>query len=639
MEGFSCFFLMTVVSLFSTPGQASSNLPVFTSHWGYGPSNAVAINGDVGYFASGAEVLVTDISDPRNLEVLGTIAVPGRISDLSVQGDLLAVAAVMGGLRLIDVSTPELPVEVGHRDAVSFVTGVLLDGDMVYIGDYDYDAQTSVHVIDITDPTNPTIRGSVYASANQKFIRGPGPYLFSTGDWEPINAIDISDPDTPVVVGTSSSPMQSTDLSLQGSTLYASGQALFILDASDPANLALVNYFADPVITNCRGIAISGSTAYMACPDAGPVVLDVSNPTNISVTGVFDEIWETMDIAVRGATVFTAAGLFARSIDVSVPAEPVEMDNLDFPGITEETVVQDNLAFVATAYKGLRVVDVSNRSRPVEIGSLPTDWGCRGVVANENFVYLAADKAGLRIVDISEPTKPSEVSLLDLPGTAFQVARSGHLILVAAWDSGLRIVDVSDPKNPVEIGALAFLNPIRDVAVSGTWAYVLEKDEGLSVVDFSDPANPVVVDSLVFGGDPEAISIDGRFAYVGSEDPSVGASFDVGIYDISNPLNVQRVGFIPGVEVWSGVFGVTVSGGCAFLSEAEKGIRIVDVSDPRNPVEIGSVMAPGTALHTTVAGQYLYESLQETGMAIYFNPLVFRNGFEYGDTSDWTFSD
>ena len=67
-----------------------------------------------------------------------------------MKDDLALVDEWNGGLRLIDISDPASPTEVGFLDTQDF-GGVAVTGDLVLVA-----GRFGLRVIDISDPTSPT---------------------------------------------------------------------------------------------------------------------------------------------------------------------------------------------------------------------------------------------------------------------------------------------------------------------------------------------------------------------------------------------------------------------------------------------------------------------------------------------------
>ena len=82
----------------------------------------------------------------------------------------------------------------------------------------------------------------------------------------------------------------------------------------------------------------------------------------------------------------------------------------------------------------------------------------------------------------------------------------------------------------------------------------------------------------------------GGLAYVA--DLSWGPVSGVRVIDVSTPSSPSEVGFFdtPG---WA--FGVVVSGSYAYVEDGEDGLCLIDVSDSTDPLEVGFVDTPGGA--------------------------------------------
>jgi hypothetical protein len=68
--------------------------------------------------------------------------------------------------------------------------------------------------------------------------------------------------------------------------------------------------------------------------------------------------------------------------------------------------------------------------------------------------------------------------------------------------------------------------------------------------------------------------------------------------------------------------GVAVSGSYAYVADANDGLRIIDVSTPSSPVEVGSYNTGGSAWSVTVSGSYDYVADGEDGLYIIQNDLL-----------------
>ena len=122
------------------------------------------------------------------------------------------------------------------------------------------------------------------------------------------------------------------------------------------------------------------------------------------------------------------------------------------------------------------------------------------------------------------------------------------------------------------------------------------------------------------------MAVQGRYAYVGVGPRLVVV--DVG--DPTRPVAVGGTGLLP-----DAVMGVAVSGAYAYVADGSGGLRVVDVSDPASPREVGSYGTPLYAYGVAVSGAYAYVADGSGGLVILrflgagvtrlYLPLVVRN--------------
>ena len=95
------------------------------------------------------------------------------------------------------------------------------------------------------------------------------------------------------------------------------------------------------------------------------------------------------------------------------------------------------------------------------------------------------------------------------------------------------------------------------------------------------------------GGPTQAVATQGSYTYV-------GVGLRLVVLNVSNPASLHEVGatapFLHSVE------GIAVSGTLAYVAAGGAGLRVVDVSDPAHPIEIGIWDSPGYAEGVAVAG-------------------------------------
>ena len=108
------FLLSTSILALSATPVVAQDCPELVGRWPYGPVPGVTVSGGYAYFGSGGAMVIADVCGPAGTAGgrLGRDARPSRqlrrLRRLRLRGGLTTE-----GLRVIDVSTPSAPVEVG----------------------------------------------------------------------------------------------------------------------------------------------------------------------------------------------------------------------------------------------------------------------------------------------------------------------------------------------------------------------------------------------------------------------------------------------------------------------------------------------------------------------------------------------
>ena len=122
-----------------------------------GPIFAVDVQGQYAYVGIGPRLTVLDVSDPTRPAVVGQSNVlPYTVRDIHIAGHYAYVIVWYSGLRIIDISDPAIPIEVGAYQPPGFAEAVYVAGHYAYVA-----AQTAgLRVIDVSDPAAPVEVGA-----------------------------------------------------------------------------------------------------------------------------------------------------------------------------------------------------------------------------------------------------------------------------------------------------------------------------------------------------------------------------------------------------------------------------------------------------------------------------------------------
>lgn len=183
---------------------------------------------------------------------------------------------------------------------------------------------------------------------------------------------------------------------------------------------------------------------------------------------------------------------------------------------------------------------------------------------------------------------------------------------------GLSVVDITDAANPVEVFFTPGPNSIwREIKTYGDHAYMTtEAEQGLTIVDLSPLPQSTALPTTVFQGNgwttAHSLFIDenGRLYLHGSNRGNGGAIF----YDLTqDPMAPVEVGEF---DQWY-IHDSYARGDTLYAAHVYDGFfSMVDVSDPSDPVLLGTQNTPNNFTHNTwldASGQYLFTTDERDG--------------------------
>ncbi len=380
--------------------------------------------------------------------------------------------------------------------------------------------------------------------------------------------------------------------------------------------------------------------------------MEVVGHNNLDVRGFNGDVWKYKNYAYVGHWGFadsaTGNDRFCPSppnngvavVDVTNPANPTRVATLQNPtGTSAEDVVVYTAAYGPLAGRdiaasgiqwcggarhdpnaihGLMLWDVTDARNPKQLGFYNSGCCTRGVhefeiesrtdlgrtfayatvpagsypdAENANGLRDAAGKGDFRLIDITDPGRPFEVSTWKVQqaggpfaaqgcdadgnyGHGAEPSEDGKLVFLSYWDSGYLRLDLTDPARPVYTGRAAFPSNADGDAHSSQYD---EKRQ------------------LLFSADEDFCKTSG---------PSIEKGFGyMRVWDFSNPANVQQIGSyrtprsLGTDDQGAGDFVIHnnfLVGKTLYQSWYSDGVRVVDVSDPRNPKEVAYFVPPAT---------------------------------------------
>jgi hypothetical protein len=265
-------------------------------------------------------------------------------------------------------------------------------------------------------------------------------------------------------------------------------------------------------------------------------------------------------------------------------------------------VVDGNYAYVV-GLGGFDVVDVSDPAAPTAVAHIDGRLNdVRVVHGATSTVAFASSEGGddrTWIIDITDPAHPAFVSVIDEYSHSVQLRTVGATseLYLATYSEEVPRYDVTNPLSPVRTGA-AFLpgetiSGVHDLTLYEDMIYANNTEAGLVAVSVgAGLASPVELGRLhsAYSHYSWAGTVGGR-ELVFHGDEGMTATSDLGAFlrildgDRSSPTYMQEIGrYQSRREV--GIHNFEVHGTRAYIAYYQNGVRVVDLADPTNPVEV-----------------------------------------------------
>lgn len=500
----------------------------------------VSTNGVLAYVClSGGYLCVVDVSQPLSPISRGRVYTGGGFApSVAASGNKAFVASAFGGLRLLDVSNYDAPVDLGAAAGVD-VLSVASANNLVYAaGPFSFSIVSYSDVGQTVVGQNFTIKNTGYNIA----VSGTRAYL--AGGETGFEIVDVSNSSNPSVLTTFSDSGQYGALNSVesfGNYLYANvGNSIKVFNVLNSALPTQVGQYAVGNL-QVRQIVATNSCAYVIGSETRILSLaNPASPTTLSTIPTGD--FSSYKGVVSGNLLFLVGNDSAWSprfmiADVSAPTSPKTRGNLGFPslggtGPARALAIWGDKAVVGVDAGQLKILDISNINMPLERGALTNVGLPSGVAisADGRYAYVIDGNANssLRIIDVGNWASPSIVTNVPLDATVGNaVAVQGDLIYaVTYW--GVYVFDAVNPTAPVLIRSYA-VNGASSVSLATDWGrrsetiYLACSDAGLVILKFKDTDTPqVFITGPTFS--PAYTNMTGTINLGGSASDNIGVT-------------------------------------------------------------------------------------------------------------------
>ncbi len=236
---------------------------------------------------------------------------------LEVSGNLALICAESNGFVVVNADDPYNPYESGRLGNINAI-GVAAQAQYAYVAD----SLDGLHVIDISNPNIPLEVGNLAYSSFPIDVAATGNYVVLIEFGGDLHVIDITNPLVPVEVGTLDWNKPSLSIEIHGSYAYVLNyDFLDIVDLGNPTNPTVINSY--PIADGGISVALRDRFAYIG----GYLdfrILDISDPLAIQEVGILNMGDWVNDVWLRDDFAYISTNTGVSMIDISDNSHPVE---------------------------------------------------------------------------------------------------------------------------------------------------------------------------------------------------------------------------------------------------------------------------------------------------------------------------
>ncbi|MCA9276232.1 MAG: hypothetical protein KDA29_09420 [Phycisphaerales bacterium] len=464
----------------------------------------LAVSGGLALIDQGSRLLFVDVQQPESMSVIDSMdfTVDRWARSYALDGNT-AYLLHSGNdgylLEIVDVSDPDSRFTLSlstlsESSDPTELTDLAFDQGMIYAMRQNF----GVHVIDVTDPSMPSVQSFIPLPFGRSLTAHDG-YVTINAEQHGVFLIDASQPNKPILKQVHDTTFEASDAEFyNGALLVSGGDGLERIDASGEANPIL----GFSTTSNARDIAMSDSIAVVADGIGGVKFIDISD--SHSPTVIHSDAGSGRTAEIFDQYAFVVEGHLGLNVwDLSDPKSISYLGGFDIPGdLYGDISIEYPLAYLAC--QGRDVIDVVDISDPTDIrlqASIPTAHSPIQIVVHNNLaLYSCYDsstgQSAIVALDVSDLANTTTLDTLELvtDEVAFGLELVESKLYIANEQEGLLVVDASNPSSLAITSTHSVNGSASDVCVFGTMLYVSVSQQGLFVFDISNqPSAPVQI--------------------------------------------------------------------------------------------------------------------------------------------------
>jgi len=304
-----------------------------------------------------------------------------------------------------------------------------------------------------------------------------------------------------------------------------------------------------------------------------------------------------MAFTFKGDTLFLADDNEIRAYDIFEPATPQFLGSYSHTHGFQNLICHNCHICAISEEGGLEIFEYLDVNSPILLSTTNCGYQPRPAVLRDSLIYIAA-VGQLYCYNISNLVDPSFVDILSLPSPSLDMISEGDYLYLANCDSGVKIINISDPEEMTLVQSVPVFDWSRGLVIQGNYLFTTDWWGFVYTIDISTPENAFIAatfeatDFLVGCGEIRAYSHSLFLSSYGE---------GVHVLDLTDPLNLSIAATY---DVPAASYGIEKRNNFLYVGAFTDGLRIVDISDVYDPLDVNSAFLP-----SPVWGLTLYDSL------------------------------
>ncbi len=257
-------------------------------------------------------VKIADISDSGIPDIIASVDIPGTPKDISVSGNYLYCLEWNPTQMLIyDISTIEDPQLAGSWASEQNWGSIFVEDTHAYWFE-GTSPNARIIRIDVSDPADPVMEGTYFSpvgSIREGLVRNDTVYMICGNS--SLHIVDFTDPQNPTFLGSLAFPCAPYSIDIRGDYCFLVGLGVeegnfYITNIANPTSPFVTAYIYMGPPSWITDVSLYGDNAFITCMERGVFWVDVSDETNPALIASLNTPEYPMGVAATSDHVYIA---------------------------------------------------------------------------------------------------------------------------------------------------------------------------------------------------------------------------------------------------------------------------------------------------------------------------------------------